>query len=224
SSWQWKQATPSPNKADLENAFAAQYTGTAAPYLNHKLLFFGGDRFSNNGDTNIGLWFFHNPVSTSGKNTAADGSCPVQSGCGFTGLHTAGNISLGGSQGKGCNPNPAPATNICTPGDIFILSSFTGGGAEPTIKVFDWVGPRQADQELPGLAQLLPERLSPAAAPDPADAGLHRQPLRRRPRERRRRLRDRERPGTDSLALVVPGSSERVTAERNRHQRALRGR
>src|SRR5262249_10652538 len=127
SSWQWKQATPSPNKADLENAFAAQYTGTAAPYLNHNLLFFGGDRFSNNGATNIGLWFFHNPVSTSGKNTAADGSCPVQSGCGFTGLHTAGNISLGGSQGKGCNPNPAPATNICTPGDIFILSSFTGG-------------------------------------------------------------------------------------------------
>src|SRR5262249_41151264 len=150
SSWQWKQATPSPNKADLENAFAAQYTGTAAPYAGHRILFFGGDRFSNSGDTNIGLWFFHNGVTTAGTNTLADGSCPVQSGCGFTGLHTAGNISLGGSTGAGCNPNPAPATNICTPGDIFILSSFTGGGAEPTIKVFEWVGPGKATKNYLG--------------------------------------------------------------------------
>jgi hypothetical protein len=150
SGWQWKQAAMSPNKADLEQAFAAQYTGTSAPYTGHKLLFFGGTRFANNGDTNIGLWFFHNPVSTSGANTNADGSCTKASGCGFSGVHQAGNVSLGGSTGAGCNPNPDPVNNICTPGDIFILSAFTQGGAEPTIKVFEWVGPGKATKNYLG--------------------------------------------------------------------------
>jgi hypothetical protein len=139
--WLWKQAGPSPNKADIENAFAAQYTCTTSgsftcpqAYSGHKLLFFGGDRYANNGDTNIGLWFFHSPVSTSGLNTNPDGSCTPTSGCGFTGTHTVGNVSLGGT----------------TPGDIFILSAFTGGGAEPTIKVFEWVGPGNATKNYLG--------------------------------------------------------------------------
>jgi len=140
--WQWKQATPSPNKADLENAFAAQYTCTAtmvtagtcaANYSGHKLMFFGGDRFANNGDTNIGIWFFHNAVGTNGVHTVS-GACPVSSGCGFTGLHTAGNVSLGGH----------------TPGDLFVLSAFTGGGAQPTIKIFEWVGPGNATKNYLG--------------------------------------------------------------------------
>jgi hypothetical protein len=151
--WLWKQATPSPNKADLENAFAAQYTGTAAPYAGHKLLFFGGDRFANNGDTNIGLWFFHNPVTAHGNKaggTDTSPTCSFNNGCGFSGVHQVGNISLGGSNHEGCNPNPHPLTNICTPGDIFILSAFTGGGAEPTIKVFEWVGPGNATKDYLG--------------------------------------------------------------------------
>jgi hypothetical protein len=151
--WLWKQAKPSPSKADLENAFAAQYTGTAAPYLNHKLLFFGGDRFANNGDTNIGLWFFHNPVNghgTGSGGTDTNPTCSLNNGCGFSGLHTVGNISLGGSLHEGCNPNPDPTTNICTAGDIFILSAFTTGGAEPTIKVFEWVGPGNATKDYLG--------------------------------------------------------------------------
>jgi hypothetical protein len=141
--WLWKEATPSPNKADLENAFAAQYTCTAAmvtagtcssTYSGHKLMFFGADRFANNGDTNIGIWFFHNPVGTGGRNTTASGDCLLSSGCGFTGVHTAGNVSLGGH----------------TPGDLFVLSSFTGGGAEPTIKIFEWVGPGNATKNYLG--------------------------------------------------------------------------
>ena len=130
SNWQWKQATPSPNKADLEHAYAAQYQipANGSPEAGHQVLFFGGDRYANNGDTNIGLWFFQKPVTLDGTNsvTNADGSisCPVSSGCGFKGLHTAGNISLGGNK----------------PGDIFILSAFTGGGTEPGIKIFEWVG------------------------------------------------------------------------------------
>jgi hypothetical protein len=145
STWLWKDATPSPNKADIEHAYAAQYkipmNGSAEQ--GHQVLYFGGDRFSNSGDTNIGLWFFQKPVTDCGTTANCtfnpDGSvatsvCPVQSGCGFTGVHTAGNISLGGNK----------------PGDLFILSSFTGGGAEPTIKIFEWVGPGNATKNYLG--------------------------------------------------------------------------
>jgi hypothetical protein len=147
STWQWKQASPSPDKADIEQAFAAQYTCTQAhvtagdctsTYLNHKLLFFGGTRYANNGNTNIGLWFFHNGVNTGGANTAADGSCPVQSGCGFTGSHTAGNCSL------------VTPGSPCTPGDVFILSAFTNGGSFPTIQAFEWVGANNATKNYNG--------------------------------------------------------------------------
>jgi hypothetical protein len=154
--WQWKQAGPSPNKADIEQAFAAQYTCTSAlqtagkcsngsDFLNHKYIYFGGTRFANNGDTNIGLWFLHNKVTVAGANSVTDPvtgavSCPVTSGCGFTGGHTAGNISLGGSDGTGC-PAPPGSTNVCTPGDLFVQSAFT---SKPSIKIFEWVGPGKA--------------------------------------------------------------------------------
>src|SRR5436190_15156928 len=79
--WQWKEAGPSPNKADIEQAFAAQYTCTAAlqtagkcsngsDFLGHKYVYFGGTRFANNGDTNIGLWFLHNKVTVGGANSS----------------------------------------------------------------------------------------------------------------------------------------------------------
>jgi hypothetical protein len=143
--WQWKQATPSPNKADIEQAFAAQYTCTAAKqaagqcasgsdFLNHKYIFFGGTRFANNGDTNIGLWFFHKSVTVAGTASVTDPttgvvSCPTTSGCGFTGGHTVGNCSL--------PTHPTP----CTPGDLFVQSAFT---SRPSIKIFEWVGPGNA--------------------------------------------------------------------------------
>jgi hypothetical protein len=159
STWQWKQATPSPNKADLEQAFAAQYTipSTAPDDAGDQVLYFGGTRYSNNGDTNIGLWFFQHSVTTKGAHTNADGTCSTSSGCGFTGSHTVGNVSLNGTAGMAGVPGAScvpghisPATNVCTPGDIFILSSFTGGGAQPTIKAFEWVGAGHATKNYLG--------------------------------------------------------------------------
>ena len=153
STWQWKQATPSPNKADLEQAFAAQYTvpNDAPDAAGDQVLYFGGTRYSNNGDTNIGLWFFQHSVTTKGAHTNADGSCSVSSGCGFTGTHTVGNVSLGGSLHGSCVPGHiTPVGNVCTPGDIFILSSFTGGGTQPTIKIFEWVGAGNATKDYNG--------------------------------------------------------------------------
>jgi hypothetical protein len=157
--WQWKEAGPSPNKADIEQAFAAQYTCTAAlqtdgkcstgsDFLGHKYIYFGGTRYANNGDTNIGLWFLHNQVTLGGANSSVVNGAirclnpqggALTSGCGFTGGHTVGNISLGGSDGTGC---PATnATNVCTPGDLFVQSAFT---SKPAIKIYEWVGPGNA--------------------------------------------------------------------------------
>jgi len=145
-SWLWKNAGPSPDKADIEQAFAAQYTVAAAPYNGDNVLFFGGTRYANAGSTNIGYWFFQKEVTTAGAKAVTNATtgkvtCPVNSGCGFTGLHTPGNVSLGGT-GGGLPPN--------TPGDIFILSEFTQGGAQPLIKVFEWVGPGNATPDYLG--------------------------------------------------------------------------
>lgn len=142
--WQWKTAKPSPPKDDLLNAFAAEYqcdsTATTNGYCTlpyqptndlpngHKILFFGGDRFANNGNTNIGFWFLRKGLST-GTTT-----CGSQSGCNFVGpnntvpSHTVGNCSL--------PTHPTP----CTPGDLFVFSAFLIGGSQPNIQVYEWVG------------------------------------------------------------------------------------
>ena len=152
--WQWKTAG-APDKSDIEQAFAAQYTckAGAPPTGNncsngayqgdgtpanppHTILFFGGTRLSDAGDTNLGLWFLHNNVTECGANaTCTPGSapvCPVTSGCGFTGGHTCGNVSLG--HATTCNGVAIPNG---TPGDIFVASAFT---AKPTLQIYEYVG------------------------------------------------------------------------------------
>ncbi len=65
-----------PSKDDVEHAFAAKYTN---PTDSHSIIVFGGDRPTNNGDANIGFWFFQNPVA------------PNSSG-GFSSLHKNGDV------------------------------------------------------------------------------------------------------------------------------------
>jgi hypothetical protein len=65
-----------PPKDDIEHAFAARYTN---PTDGHAILVFGGDRGTNNGDANIGFWFFQGAVA------------PNNSG-GFTGNHVNGDV------------------------------------------------------------------------------------------------------------------------------------
>jgi hypothetical protein len=137
--WQWKTAS-APDKSDIEQAFAAEYTCNAAThctnaaYSGHTIIYFGGTRYADGGDTNLGFWFLHNSVTPCGDNaTCASGSapaCPVTSGCGFTGGHQAGNCSL--------ITHPTP----CTPGDIFVASAFT---SHPTIQIYEFVGLHHAD-------------------------------------------------------------------------------
>jgi len=118
---QWKNTGGSvPDKDDITNAYAAAYqvtTGSGGTQP-HTWVFFGADRFANNGDSNIGFWFF--------QNTIGPGSGVGGGGTSFTGT-----------------PCPSGATN-CGPGDlhrdgdIFIVSAFTQGGAIGTIQVYHW--------------------------------------------------------------------------------------
>jgi hypothetical protein len=54
--WKYKANDVSPDKDDIVNAFAAAYKDTDL------ILYFGADRFANNGDAQMGFWFFVNPV------------------------------------------------------------------------------------------------------------------------------------------------------------------
>ena len=73
--WMWVNGSV-PDKDNITNAYAAIYTVADTQFL-----FFGADRYANNGDANIGFWFFKNKVSLN-----TDGT--------FNGVHTVGDILL----------------------------------------------------------------------------------------------------------------------------------
>ena len=58
-SWRWTDGSV-PDKDDLLDGFAALY---------NKTLYFGADRFANNGDSAIGFWFFQNGLSVNANGT-----------------------------------------------------------------------------------------------------------------------------------------------------------
>ncbi|MEA2518707.1 MAG: hypothetical protein QOF49_787, partial [Chloroflexota bacterium] len=74
SGWEWKLSSPQ-DKDDIENAFAAAYTGTDG----HTYVYFGLDRYQTSGDATAGFWFLKSGVAK-----VADGS--------FTGAHVDGDI------------------------------------------------------------------------------------------------------------------------------------
>jgi hypothetical protein len=128
-SWAWTSAKPSPPKNDITDAYAAEYTckGTAANSVSactgttgDKLLYFGGDRFSNSGSANLAFWFFQHQVAQT-PHPAGGTTCDISAGCPFSGTHTAGRVPH--------DPNH--------PGDILIISAF---GPKAQIQVYEWVG------------------------------------------------------------------------------------
>lgn len=72
-SWAHANGTP-PDKNDIEHAFAGAYHDNG-----DLLIYFGADRFTNNGDSAVGFWFFQDNVSAN-----PDGS--------FHGKHIVGDI------------------------------------------------------------------------------------------------------------------------------------
>src|SRR5438034_1776164 len=56
-SWNWKNGSV-PDKDNLAHAYAARYSSSGTVYL-----YFGADRTANNGDSQIGFWFFRGSVA-----------------------------------------------------------------------------------------------------------------------------------------------------------------
>jgi uncharacterized repeat protein (TIGR01451 family) len=77
SSWAWEKATVTPDKDDIENAFAAAYQKSGDTFV-----YFGLDRFANNGDAFVGFWFFKNGIGLTGGPTSG----------GFAPNHSVGDL------------------------------------------------------------------------------------------------------------------------------------
>jgi hypothetical protein len=111
SAWTTKSVTAvSPEKNDIENAFAKQYMvdlDAGGPQTTHRVIYFGADRKANDGDAALGFWFFQKRVT------------PVGDGFG-TQTHTARSGS--------------------TRGDILVQVDFVNGGASSEIQIFEWLG------------------------------------------------------------------------------------
>jgi hypothetical protein len=91
-SWLWKPSDTIPDKDTILHAFAAKYSlapnaatcPVPAGSTSCDVIFFGSDRFTNDGDAQLGFWFFKNSVTR--NNTASNG------GFKFTGHHTDGDL------------------------------------------------------------------------------------------------------------------------------------
>ena len=73
--WMWTNGSV-PDKDDLYHGYAAIY-----PVADTTYLFFGADRFANNGDSQLGFWFFKNKITMNANGT-------------FNGVHAIGDVLL----------------------------------------------------------------------------------------------------------------------------------
>ena len=124
--WLWKPSDTIPDKDTILHAFAAKYSLTPnaatcpvpAGTTSCDVIFFGSDRFTNDGDAQLGFWFFKNAVSR--NNTPSNG------GFKFTGHHLNGDLlvisdfSNGGTTStikvyfwdNSCGSNNQPANKV----------------------------------------------------------------------------------------------------------------
>lgn len=118
---QWRYTNGAvPDKDDITDAFAiAKNAGSDL------LVYFGADRYANNGDANIGFWFFKKDVSpgANGKFNGhhSDGDVFVVSGFTSGGLTTEIDVykwSCPGDDGDACDNN----------GSLVLITSTVGGG------------------------------------------------------------------------------------------------
>ena len=75
SSWKWTSGPGVQDKNDIEHAYAAAYTNAD----NHQIVYFGQDRYAQNGDAFVGFWFLQGSVGENANHT-------------FSGVHQDGDI------------------------------------------------------------------------------------------------------------------------------------
>jgi hypothetical protein len=125
---QWKYATGStPDKNEITNAYAAAYTmpaDTGPHKAGDLIVYFGLDRFANDGDALAGFWFFQGDVSLGEPSAQGTGD--------FIGSHVAM------SENPEFDPQD-PNSPEFLPGDMFIIVNYPqGANAQPEIKVYQW--------------------------------------------------------------------------------------
>lgn len=86
--WAWKYGSGFPDKDEITNAYAGAYIQD-----NNLIVYFGADRFANNGDAFLGVWFFQNKIGTN-----LDGS--------FIGQHEVGDILVLVNYPQATNKSP----------------------------------------------------------------------------------------------------------------------
>ncbi len=75
---QWRHTSGSvPDKDEITDAYAASYVAADGD----RIIYFGMDRFAQNGSANIGFWFFQNEVALNPNGT-------------FSGAHTVGDVLI----------------------------------------------------------------------------------------------------------------------------------
>jgi hypothetical protein len=128
--WQWGPGDVSPDKNDIVNAFAAAYHLSDATSTT-RFLFFGADRFTTNGDAQMGFWFLTSRVCLAGPvgTTTANGgaACPSS---------TPKQVANAGGFVDPTTGDPIHHKN----GDILVLVNFNNGGTLGLAGVYEWTG------------------------------------------------------------------------------------
>ena len=137
--WLYKAGEPL-DKDDITNAYAAGYINTVdtgANNIGDFIVYFGLDRFSNDGSAQVGFWFFKNSIQKT--NIAAGG------GFKFSGVHAVGDVLV--------------QSNFSQGGVVDSVSVYEwvgAGGSEGTLDLLfsasDCVGPPPAAFDSPACA------------------------------------------------------------------------
>lgn len=128
--WDWDADPISPPKNDITNAYAKAYrvdhdNSDATP--DHLIVYFGSDRYADDGDAAMGYWFFRNAVGPgpnnkfAGKHAVGDILIQIDyRGAGaneievFKWVGTGGNAGSGTLQRLAIGTSNNPADTICT--------------------------------------------------------------------------------------------------------------
>ena len=137
SQWLWKVGSVQ-DKDDIENAFAAAYTGTNG----HTFVYFGLDRYQTSGDATAGFWFLKNAVGKTGAGTG--------NGSPFSGSHSVGDVlvvldfSNGGSTASaqvytwnGSGLTAGTSGTLCTVATVQNVCAIANTTSQPSPWVYD---------------------------------------------------------------------------------------
>ncbi|MBV1787971.1 hypothetical protein KQ940_07885 [Marinobacterium sp. D7] len=115
----WHKDGSVPDKDDITNAYAAAYVvqegqQTGVHSVGDLIIYFGLDRYANDGDAFAGFWFFQNDISANLATNRFD------------------SVPAGGHVAK-------DADHVGAPGDLLVLVEYPqGSGAQPEVKVYEW--------------------------------------------------------------------------------------